>query len=132
MRRLLLLTIAFALLATPAKVALADCKLHVNDRIVLYSVTDDPDVLVWDSRFRLRSYNAATFDQAQQLLPHAYVAKPGTRAIIESCVPDFVVSPELDHPNDAVGIIIISGPDRGKSGWVLSSDIRGVYHPIPH
>jgi hypothetical protein len=86
---------------------------------------------VWDSRFRLRAYHTATFDQAQQLLPHAYVASPGTRAIVETCAPDFVTSPLFQHPNDAIGIIITSGPDRGKSGWVISSDVRGIYHTIP-
>ena len=34
--------------------ALADCKVHRGDHVVLYSTTDDPSVLMWDSRARLR------------------------------------------------------------------------------
>ena len=33
--------------------ALADCKVHPGDNVVLYSTTDDPSVLIWDSRCTL-------------------------------------------------------------------------------
>jgi hypothetical protein len=109
--------------------ALAQCKLHHGDLVVLYSSADDPDVLVWDSRFRLRDYHAASFDEAQQLLPHAFLAPSGTHATIESCVPEFVQPSVLNPAADAVGIVIIAGPHRDQRGWVLGTDVRP--HP-PH
>lgn len=115
---LLFVTLAFPLAAS------ADCKLHQGDHVVLYSSTDDPDVLLWDSRFRLRDYHAASFDVERELIRHAALMGPGTRAIVEECVPDFVQSPLFDHPNDAVGIVIVEGPHRGERGWVLGTDTR--------
>jgi hypothetical protein len=115
------------LACTPA--ARAQCKLHRGTRVVLYSQADDPDVLVWDSRFRLRDYHAASFDEAQQLLPHAQLVEPGTRATIESCVVDFVTPRLLTAPEDAIGILIDTGPMRNQRGWVLGSDVRAPHHP---
>ncbi len=104
--------------------ASADCKLRQHDRIVLYSGSDDPDVLVWDSRYRLRAYHAATFDEARELLRHARLVPPGTRALVETCVPDFIASPLYDHPADAIGILIVGGPSAGSRGWVIGTDVR--------
>ena len=118
-----LLSQAAAIPASVAAVAL-QCTVHQGDRLVLYGSGDDPDVLAWDSRFRLREYHAASFDEAEQLLPHAVVESPGTRAQVESCVPAFVQSPLFARAEDAVGIIILSGPDRGIGKWVLGSDVR--------
>ena len=109
------------------QVALADCKVHRGDRIVLYSTTDDPSVLVWDSRARLRAYHAASFDEAQAMLPHAILVSPGTRATVISCVPNYVQSPLFTQPADALGVVITSGAQRGLSRWVLGSDLR----PLP-
>jgi hypothetical protein len=100
------------------------CKLHQGDRVILYGAGDDPDVLAWDSRFRLRDYHAASFDEAEQLLPHADVEPAGTRAIVVSCVADFVLSRLFPGPEDAVGVTILSGPDRGDGKWVLGADLR--------
>ncbi len=105
-------------------VALADCKVHHGDHVVLYSTADDPSVLIWDSRARLRAYNAASFDEAQAMLPHAVLVAPGTRAIVISCVAGYVESPLFATPDDAVGITISSGPQRGATRWVLGSDVR--------
>jgi hypothetical protein len=125
--------VAAALLALLFSVALsapasAQCKLHHGDVIVLYSSADDPDVLVWDSRFRLRDYHVASFDEAQQLLPHAFLARSGTRAAVESCVPDFVQPSLLNPAADAIGIVIIAGPRRDQRGWVLGTDVRRRHH----
>ena len=100
------------------------CRMHAGDRVVLYGTTDDPDVLLWDSRFRLRDYEGGSFDQMKALLPHATLASPGTRAIVESCVGNFVVSKYIDKPDDAVGIVITTGALRGQRGWVIGSAIR--------
>lgn len=110
-------------LAVPATAG-ADCKLHPGEAVVLYSTTDDPSVLIWDSRLRLRDYSAATFDEAQALLPHALLVAPGTHASVVSCVPKFVVSPTFSVPDDAVGVLILTGPEHGLTRWVLGSDVR--------
>jgi hypothetical protein len=106
--------------------ALADCHVRANDRVVLYGTTDDPDVFVWDSRFRLRDYEGGTFDQMRALLPHATLVRPGTRATVESCVSDFVQSKYVPEPDDAIGIVITGGPLRGQRGWVTGSAIRQI------
>ena len=102
-----------------------------NDRVVLYGTTDDPDVFVWDSRFRLRDYEGGTFDQMKALLPHATLVRPGTRAVVESCVSDFVQSKYVPQPDDAVGIVITAGPLRGQRGWVSGTAIRLLPSPPP-
>ena len=104
--------------------ALADCKVHRGDHVVLYSTTDDPSVLLWDSRSRLREYHAASFDEAQAMLPHAILAAPGTHANVISCIPNAVESPMFAQPDDAIGVVISSGPQRGTTRWVLGSDVR--------
>jgi hypothetical protein len=111
--------------------ALADCKVHRGDRVVLYSTTDDPSVLIWDSRARLRAYHAASFDVAQAMLPHAILVSPGTRANVISCVPNYVQSPFSEQPDDAIGVVISSGPERGITRWVLGSDVRSPPSPAP-
>lgn len=116
--------VAFLLLLLVPHVALAQCRAPINDRVVLYGTSDDPDVFVWDSRFRLREYESGTFDQMRALLPHATLVRPGTRAMVESCVPDFVQSKYGAGSDDAVGIVIVTGPLRGQRGWVLGSDVR--------
>ncbi len=129
MRTISALALLLLLLAPHA--ALADCRMQVNDRVVLFGTTDDPDVFVWDSRFRLRDYEGGTFDQMKALLPHATLVRPGTRATVESCVSDFVQSKYVAQPEDAIGIIITAGPLRGQRGWVLGSAIRELKHGQP-
>ncbi len=123
--------LAVLLLLLVPQAALADCQVRVHDRVVLYGTTDDPDVFVWDSRFRLRDYEGGTFDQMKALLPHATLVRPGTRATVESCVSDFVQSKYVAQPEDAIGIIIIAGPLRGQRGWVLGSAIRELKRGQP-
>jgi hypothetical protein len=114
------------LLAWPAVVqpALADCKVHRGDHVVLYSTMDDPSVLVWDSRARLRAYHAASFDEAQAMLAHAILVSAGTHATVISCFPGAVASPLFHEPDDAIGVIITTGPQHGLARWVLGSDVR--------
>ncbi len=117
------LALLVALLAV-VQPALADCKVHRGDNVVLYSTTDDPSVLIWDSRARLREYNAASFDEARAMLPHATLVAPGTHASVVTCVPNSIESPMFPKPDDAVGVSISSGPQRGLRRWVLGSDVR--------
>jgi hypothetical protein len=129
MRNAALLLLLLLLAASPALPASADCRLHKDDHIVLASSTDDPDVLVWDSRVRLREYHTGSFDEAQELSPHALLVSQGTHAIVQACYPNYVQSPHLDHPEDAIGVIIVTGPNRGGHGWVLGSDVRFIARP---
>ena len=117
------LLVLLLLLAAPAT-GRAECHVHANERVVLFGTTDDPDVFVWDSRFRLRDYESGTFDQMRALLPHATLVRPGTRANVMSCVPSFVQSKYVPQPDDAIGIVIVTGPLRGQRGWVLGSAVR--------
>ncbi len=104
----------------------AQCTLPSGARVVLYGTSDDPDVFVWDSRFRMRSYAQGSFDQARALLPHALLVEPGTRARIVTCVAGFVESKYSDRADDAIGIVILSGRYRGHGGWVLETDVRSI------
>lgn len=131
----LVCTFLLALIASgvePAATATsaAGCRLHAGDKVVLYSASGDPSVFVWDSPIRLRDYNAATYDEAQQMAARATLVAPGTRALVASCRASYVQSPYSDSPDDAVGITIITGPQRGHNYWVLGGDVRGVYHPM--
>ena len=121
---------ALALLLGAAMLApaLADCRLHRGQHVVLYSTTDDPAVLVWDSRERLREYHSASFDEAQAMLPHALLLSPGTRAVVVSCASGYVDSPIFHAPDDAIGVVISTGPQRGQIRWVLGSDVRLLNH----
>ncbi len=121
---LALLLLSAATLAS----ASADCRLHRGEHVVLYSTTDDPSVLVWDSRERLREYHAASFDVAQAMLPHAGLVSPGTRAVVVTCVAGYVESPVFHAPDDAIGVVISTGPQRGLTRWVLGSDVRLLTH----
>jgi hypothetical protein len=121
---LLALTLTGAAHKTPAPSPPPQCKERVGDRVVLYGSGDDPDVLAWDSRFRLRAYHSASFDEAQQLLTHAVLISAGTRAQIVACIAGFVPAQSFETPEDAIGIMILNGPDKGIGKWVIGSDTR--------
>jgi hypothetical protein len=116
--------LAAAWLAGAGALRADDCKVHRGDHVVLYSTTDDPSVLLWDSRARLRAYHAASFDEAQAMLPHAILAAPGTHANVMTCIPGAIESPLFAQAEDAVGVVISNGPNRGITRWVLGSDVR--------
>lgn len=125
MRRCLALTVfALAALVAPA-IAAPQCHAARGMQVTLFGGVDDPDVLVWDSRGRLVSYGAGSTDTRQFLLPHALLNRPGTRAVVQSCVAGIVHSKFRTDADDAIGVQIVSGKYRGRYGWVSSSDIRG-------
>jgi hypothetical protein len=101
------------------------CHAARGMHVTLFGGVDDPDVLVWDSRDRLITYGAGSADTRQFLLPHALLNRPGTRALVQSCVGGVVHSKFRTDADDAVGVLILSGPYRGRYGWVSSSDLRG-------
>jgi hypothetical protein len=122
MRKVLLaLTILWT---ASAATGAADCHYRRGQHVVLYSTSDDPSVLMWDSRARLREYHAASFDEAQAMLPHALLGSPGTHADVLVCIPGYVLSPLFQSPEDAVGVLVTGGSMKGVARWVLGSDLR--------
>jgi hypothetical protein len=114
---------AFIVCTAPA---FASCVVHSREHVVLYGVGDDPGVFLWDSRFRLRAYHAASFDEAQALLPHALLLSAGTRAMVLRCYRNDVQPKYSLTPDNSVYVLVLSGPQRGRTGWVLGGDVRVI------
>jgi len=113
---------AFALGATPA--AALECTISLGSRAVLSSNAVDPDVFVWDTRSRLVDYAAGQWGNTRTIFAHTVLAGPGTRAMIVACFPG-VAHPKFGSGDeDAIGVKVLSGPHRGRFGWVLSSDLH--------
>jgi hypothetical protein len=104
--------------------AMAACRIHSREQVVLFGAGDDPGVFVWDSRFRLRAYHAGTFDEAQALLPHALLVRGGTRAIVIRCYRNDVEPRYSLSLDDAVEVRLVTGSQHGSVGWVLGRDVR--------
>jgi len=121
--------LVFVLLVAVAAVASAaqqqQCHAQRGMHVTLFGGVDDPDVLVWDSRARLVNYGAGSTDARRFLLPHAMLTRPGTRAVVQSCVAAIVHQKFSMDADDAVGVMILTGKFRGRYGWVSSSDLRG-------
>jgi hypothetical protein len=117
--------VAAALVVCSAPV-LAACAVHPREHVVLYGVGDDPGVFLWDSRFRLRAYHAASFDEAQALLSHALLLNGGTRAMVIHCYRNDVQPKYSLVPDDAIYVLVLSGPLHGRTGWVLGGDVRVI------
>lgn len=120
MRRILIALTS--LLALAPGVAQADCE--PGFRMLLLSSTYNPDVLIWDSRQRLLDYAAGDWDIKRILLPHALLARAGTKALVVSCQVN-VVHPKFRlAPSDAAGIKILTGPYKGRYGWLMADDLH--------
>lgn len=102
----------------------ADCNINVGERVILFSLSYDPDVLVWDSKGRLIDYAAASWQDKRALLPHALLARAGTRAIILQCQGNVIHPKYRLATQDAVGVKITTGPYRGRYGWIAIDDLR--------
>lgn len=84
----------------------------------------DPDVFLWDSRTRLVDYAAGQWGNTRSIFAHTVLAEPGTQATIVSCIVG-VAHPKFGNGDeDAIGVKIVTGPYKGRYGWVLSSDVR--------
>jgi hypothetical protein len=116
---------ALAILAAVLPVAAhGQCVGEPGTHVALVSNNYDPDVLVWDSKQRLLNYAAGGWSVARVLLPHALLARAGTRAVIVSCLLN-VVHPKYQLvPADAAGVKLTSGPYKGRYGWVMAADLR--------
>lgn len=120
-KALLLFALIAALVPSPAFACRATAGMHVT----LFGGVDDPDVLVWDSKDRLIGYAGGSSDTRKFLLPHAILNRPGTRAVVVSCRANAVRPKFRNDPEDAIGVLILSGKYRGRYGWVSSSDVHG-------
>ncbi len=123
------LAVAFALTAFCAIFAAsaaraADCPSSSGGRVVLASDAMDPDVFLWDSRTRMVDYAAGQWGNTRAIFAHTILARPGTQAMVVSCVSAAVRTKVGPGDDDAIGVKLLSGPHRGRYGWVLSSDIH--------
>ena len=100
------------------------CGVRAGQRVLLASLSSDPDVFVFDSRPRLIDYEAGHFDSVQSVIRHTMLVKPGTHAIVASCEHGVVKPSYSPESFDAVGIKLTSGPYRNRWGWVSSEDVR--------
>ncbi len=124
MLRVLALSAAIAFATTG--VLAAACHAGKGARVTLFGGVDDPDVLVWDSKDRLIRYSGGSSDERAFLLPHAFLNRPGTKAVIVSCLENAVHPKFSGDAADAIGVLIMSGRYRGRYGWVTSSDVHGA------
>lgn len=115
--------IAFAVLAGGVATA-RSCALPYRTRIVLASDVVDPDVFVWDSRLRLVDYVAGEWGNVHQIFAHTLLAEPGTVAVVIACHPGVARPEYTSEHEDVIGLKIISGPFRGRYGWIVSSDMH--------
>jgi hypothetical protein len=118
--------VAFAVAAIRAAFAGSECETGPGGRVVLESDAVDPDVFLWDSRGRLAEYAAGQWGSTRAIFAHTLLAEPGTEALVVSCVraaarPKFATGDEA-----AIGVKVMTGPYKGRYGWVLSSDIHLV------
>jgi hypothetical protein len=60
-----------------------------------------------------------------EVLIHTVLSKPGTRAVVIACDPGSSKPRYSALAEDAVGIKITNGPNRGRYGWVSSGDAHG-------
>ncbi|HEY5256955.1 MAG TPA: hypothetical protein VIJ12_01100 [Candidatus Baltobacteraceae bacterium] len=125
MRRTARGIVAFLLLVgLSAAAASARCSVRIGARVALYGSTGDPDVLVWETRFRLAAYQRGSFDVDRTLLSHAHLAAPGTRAVVLRCVSRDVHPKYRGTVGDAIYIRLLGGPYRRQTGWIMGSDLR--------
>lgn len=125
------LLVAAAVAAAAAPALAGQCHATRGMHVTLFGGVDDPDVLVWDSRDRLTGFAAGSSDTRKFLLPHALLTRPGTGAVVQTCMPGVVHSKFRMDPEDAVGVLITNGKYRGRYGWVGSSDVHGPGIPEP-
>jgi len=92
--------------------------------VTLVSDAVDPDVFLWDSRERLVDYTAGDWGNTRTIFTHTLLTEPGTSASVVACLPRAAHSRYILGDEDAVGVRLTSGPNRGRYGWVLSSDVH--------
>ncbi|HEY8313278.1 MAG TPA: hypothetical protein VIG51_03810 [Candidatus Baltobacteraceae bacterium] len=109
--------------------AFADCRVDKGQKVSLFGGADDPDVLVWDNKARLVEYAGGSSDTRKFLIPHALLARPGTKVVVQECISNLVHPKFRFITDDAIGVLIMTGRYRGKYGWVTADDVRGAGIP---
>lgn len=107
------------------------CLVPVGRSVTLKSADIDPDVFVWDARQRVIDYVGGYWRGTGDVLAHTLLAKPGTRATVIQCVAGVIHSRFANDLQDAVGLRILSGPNRGRYGWVTGEDVHLMAFPPP-
>lgn len=102
------------------------CGVPVGRIITLKSVELDPDVYVWDARQRVQDYAQGSWGSSRDVISHTVLAKSGTHAIVVSCAPGVVAMKNDETSRDALGIKLLSGPNRGRYGWITSDDVHRI------
>lgn len=100
------------------------CVATPRDRVVLAADTSDPDVFVWDDRFRLTEYALGRWGDTRSVMVHTVLAHPGTRAVVLACLPGALHPKYSVVREDAVRVTMLTGPYRGRSGWVAARDVH--------
>jgi hypothetical protein len=108
-----------------ASAATSPCAVSAGERVMLRSSDFDPDVLVWDSRQRVIDYVSGGIRSTTEVLVHTLLSKPGTQAVVTACDPGSAKPRYSTVAEDTIGIKITTGPNRGRYGWVSSSDTHG-------
>ena len=98
------------------------CSAPTGVRVVLESDAVDPDVFLWDSRFRLIDYAAGNWGDTRAIFAHTVLTEPGTLALVVACYPGAAHPRFARGDQDAIGVKIVNGHYRGRFGWVLSRD----------
>jgi len=107
--------VAFAIVTiTVAQASAAGCPAPTS--VVLASSASDRDVFVWDSRVRLADYASGQWENTRAVFAHTILARQGTRAVIVTC--------PSSGAQDAIAVKVVSGPHRGRYGWVLPTDVH--------
>jgi hypothetical protein len=118
------LAVFLMLAAAPARAA--SCSVGVGWRVVLASDAVDPDVFLWDSRGRLVEYAAGQWGDTQAIFAHTMLVQPGTQAVVIACAAGAAHPKYSSTDLDLIGVKVLTGPFRGRYGWVLSNDA----HPM--
>lgn len=116
--------LAAFVLSVPALVYAAGCVTSVGSPVMLKSDPADPDVIVWDTRERLVAYVEGHWNSSREVMAHTLLAGPGTHARVIACYQGIAHLKVGGAERDAVGVMLTSGPFRGHSGWVISSDVH--------
>jgi hypothetical protein len=117
---------AIVLMLASHAAAQAACVASRGERVVLKSNTVDPDVFVWDRKALMISYASGVWPGTRDVLQHTLLTSPGTTAIVAACEVAAIRPSLFPSVQDAVAIRLMSGPYRGRYGWVASNDI----HPL--
>lgn len=103
----------------------AGCADLTNGQSVsLKSAEIDPDVFVWDAKARVIQYSSGVWNTTSEVMSHTMLSKPGTRAVVVACEKESVKSRYVNSVLDAIGIRLVTGPNRGRYGWVTSEDVH--------